>query len=345
MVVNTVSDYGMDIFKGRIFFLGAGFSANANIPLTDKLLPAALQLFEKESPGIYERIGNYADNIDIDIRAAPNAEDFAKFCTYLDFVELREYAGGERWSEKGCRERLALKYFLSKVIAHATPEISNIPSSYANFASDITANDIIVTLNWDVLLETTLEFLGKAYSYTGEWGKIHILKLHGSINWIEGAPHKFMPDRPDFGYLPLGIQEGLSETEIYSSRNLMSKQSWAASKCLLDEIKPMIVLPGYGKAVDARLLSHFWYRPEFLNMRQGGVSIIGLSVSHDDYIVQSLFHYLFRAIFSDGTPITVLNPDNRAEKVFNDLAGNAQQIRFIQRPFSDQTVDAALLKF
>lgn len=112
---------------------------------------------------------------------------------------------------------------------------------------------------------------------------------------------------------------------------------------MVDEVKPLLVLPGYGKAVDVRLLAGLWYRPEFLNIRQGGVSIVGLSVSHDDYIVESLFRYLFRAAFSSTMKIRVLNPAAEAGATFSRLADSDLSVEFFHQRFDASTVELALL--
>lgn len=160
----------MNLYEGRVFFLGAGFSAGAGVPLTQKLLPRALDFFRREGGGLYERVASYASDVDVDFSANPDAEDMARFCTYLDFIELRELGGGERWSSEGSRERVALKFFLAKAIATATPPAEKIPAYYIDFAKDLKVEDVIVTFNWDVLLERTLDYVGTSYSYTGEQG-------------------------------------------------------------------------------------------------------------------------------------------------------------------------------
>ena len=50
----------MNLKKNRSFFLGAGFSAEAGIPLTAALLTQAMKIFEVECPGIFWRVNNYA---------------------------------------------------------------------------------------------------------------------------------------------------------------------------------------------------------------------------------------------------------------------------------------------
>lgn len=99
-----------NITNNRLFILGAGFSAEANIPLMNRLLPLAMAKFSSECPSIYERVENYArecfftENNSIDY----SGNRLSELCTFLEYIELREYGGGERWSSNGSREKLVL---------------------------------------------------------------------------------------------------------------------------------------------------------------------------------------------------------------------------------------------
>jgi hypothetical protein len=130
------------------------------------------------------------------------------------------------------------------------------------------------------------------------------------------------------------------ETEVFTSDILENESEWARPTCLVDEVKPLIVLPGYGKGLDVRLLASLWYRPEFLSFRRGGISIVGLSVAQDDYIVESLFRYLFRRAF-DTSMVRVLNPDPAVGEKFKALAGGTT-LDFFAEKFTEATVDFAL---
>lgn len=331
--------------RGRIFFLGAGFSAGAGLPLTNDLLPLAASLFRSEAPGLFERISWWADNVDVDLGGSPDAEQFARFCTYLDFMELREFAGGERWSSEGSRERVALKFFLAKAIALSTPDPASVPEYYHEFAKGLGPGDIVVTFNWDTLLESLLEHVGTRYScsFTDTFDPVQVLKMHGSVNWIE-RPAPWRDKQKDFQYHPLGYGDGKGDREIYSSRILHHSDAWNECRVMTDGVWPLLVLPGYGKAVDARLLAPLWYRPEMLNMRHGGVSIIGLSVANDDYIMDGLFRYLFRSTFAPEMPVTVINPDEGVGPRFQDIAGKELRVRFVCSRFDESSVSAGLLR-
>ncbi|MDA0781203.1 MAG: hypothetical protein PQ612_00250 [Rickettsiales bacterium] len=178
-------NYVKYVKERRVFILGAGFSAAAGIPMTGELLQAAMEKCKKECPGFYERICGYTQAY-FDLEdSEPDYTNlsFPEIATYLHYIELREYGGGERWNNNGSKENLALRFYLSKTICELTPSIENIPDLYIKFAEQLTAGDIILTFNWDCLLELCLEKAGQEYSYLQEDNKITIVKLHGSINW------------------------------------------------------------------------------------------------------------------------------------------------------------------
>ena len=142
----------------RVFILGAGFSAAAGIPMTATLLSEAMKTFAAECPGIYERVCNYARDIQWEDSDGPDFSkiSFSDLCTHLEFVELREYAGGERWSDAGSREKLTLRYYLAKTIVRITPTANEISDLYIEFAAQLNSGDIVITFNWDCLLEAAI---------------------------------------------------------------------------------------------------------------------------------------------------------------------------------------------
>lgn len=327
--------------NGRIFFLGAGFSAGAGLPLTNTLLPLAAKMFKAESPGLFQRISWWADSADVNLNGAPDAEQFARFCTFLDFMELREFAGGERWSDEGSRERVALKFYLAKAIALATPSPTDLPDYYIEFAKNLRPGDVVVSFNWDTLLEGILEHLQTPYSYTGSLEAVEIHKLHGSVNWAQKQP-LFVRENDPYVYEALGVGENLAGQEVYCCSRLTQADEWRDCRCMVDGVWPLLVLPGYGKAVDTRLLSTLWYRPEMLNIRGGGAAIIGLSVAEDDYIMDGLFRYLFRNTFGSDRKIKIVNPDTGALKKFQSLAGAGRDVDLICSKFDETSLLAVL---
>lgn len=331
----------MTIENGRIFFLGAGFSAGAGVPLTQDLLSSATTLFKDECNGVFQRVQSYAVDCDVDLEGVTDATDFSRLCTHLEFIELQEFAGGERWSDDGSREKLCLKFYLSKSIALSTPDPKDIPSYYLEFVSGLREGDIVVTFNWDVLLEKCLQSIGKRFSYNFAPDCLHISKPHGSISWIFGQPKTIVPTKNNFEYAPLKINGPMMPADIYHSNKLYYAQNWTIPEPLVDEVRPLIVLPGFGKGYDVRVLASYWYRTEFIGLRKGGVSIIGLSVSEDDFIVESLFRHLFMRSAIGGLNTKILNPNPDVHSRFRNMSGRSDMCH-LECYFDENSVNSAL---
>ena len=173
---------------------------------------------------------------------------FQQLCDFLEYIELSEYAGGERWSDAGCKEKLGLRYFLAKAIAKSTPTPADLPSLYLEFSEQLHDGDMVITFNWDTLLEIALLQVGKQFTYNGETDdSIKISKLHGSINWRIGMPEwQFKPSNY-LDWKPLGYANEVHKTEIFYTDKLIHPETWD-NFGIGEEVQPFLILPGYGKS-------------------------------------------------------------------------------------------------
>ncbi|HEX5392608.1 MAG TPA: hypothetical protein VFW68_04980 [Rhodocyclaceae bacterium] len=308
------------IRTNRVFILGAGFSAAAGIPLTDELLRRALSLFAAECPGIYSRVAGYAmesigaDSHEFDISSV----SFSDLCTFLEFIELREYGGGERWSANGSREKLALRFYLAKTIVDSTPCVESIPTLYRSFAEQLHPGDFVISFNWDGLLELALQAVGKTYTYDhSDESAITISKLHGSVNWHLGEPRCLDGMPPRLKWKTLDFGSGMMERSVCFCSELLNADTWSQARPL-GEVEPYLVLPGYGKAFDIRANAPLWYKPEFIFAFTHDVYIIGLSLAPDDFFLRSFFlsnlPYIQDYSGVSGRRVVVINPDKTASE-------------------------------
>ena len=324
----------------RLFVLGAGFSAAAGVPMTGSLLASAMERFKAECPGIFSRIDGYVracfqfGNSDPDYTRLSLSE----ICTFLHYIELREYGGGERWSNAGSRENLALRFYLAKEIALSTPNVDQIPQLYRDFAAQLHPGDIVFSFNWDTLL--SLEAASMPYAYQVEENRVTLIKLHGSINWRLGPPDT--TDKKQWH--SFGFTEGMMTSDVYWTRELIGSYSWRHIPGPLEEVRPFIVLPGFGKAFDVRHLAPFWYKPEFAFGFTHDIFIVGLSLARDDFIIRSLFlDNLPHVKGSSGVSrrTVIINPDPLVRDNFSFLVGNPR-VDFVGDPFSEAHI--ALMK-
>ncbi len=336
--------------RNRVFILGAGFSAGAGIPLTDELLASAMRKFSVECPGIHWRVENYAkesigaedDELDL------SRVSFSELCTFLEFIELREYGGGERWCENGSREKLALRFYLAKTIVERTPVAKSIPQLYVDFAAQLHERDIVISMNWDGLVEVALDVVGKTYTYNfSDKQSIKLCKLHGSVNWRLGEPNQWGKPVNTLGWQSLEFTKGMMTREIYHSPALLQFATWQ-HYAPLGEVDPFLVLPGYGKGFDVRANAVLWYKPEFAFATTHDVYIIGLGLAHDDFFVRSFFLSNLPHIDSfsgiDGRRIFIINPDERAASNYEFVLSKVHA-ELIQAPFSAQHIDLMTERF
>jgi hypothetical protein len=306
--------FAAEIRTNRVFVLGAGFSAAAGVPLTVELLTTSLQLFATECPGIYARVENYAKeamgaaSADLDVANL----SFSELCTFLEFIDLREYGGGERWSENGSREKLALRYYLAKTLVARTPRPEALPALYRAFAAQLQPRDIVISFNWDGLLEAALHAVGMKYTYDrGDDDAVTISKLHGSVNWRLGEPNKWVEPQRTLPWAQLNFGSGMMTRPLFAAQPLLNLAVWQHHQPL-GEVDPYLVLPGYGKAYDVRANAALWYKPEFVFAFTHNVYIIGLSLAHDDFFVRSFFlsnlPYIDSYSGVPGRKIVIINP-------------------------------------
>ncbi len=313
------------IKRNRLFILGAGFSADANIPLTSNLLSLTMDKFSKECPNLFERVDMYAhesieryDNKKIDYS---KEIDFSNLCTFLEYIELREYGGGERWKNEGSREKLALRFYLAKTIAEYTPALQEVPQMYIDFANQLHEHDIVISFNWDCLLEVALMKIGKPYTYNWDNDSaIKLCKLHGSINWRLNRYTSLGKVINTLGWKSLHLTDGIMDVEIYHSSALLNYERWQ-NFLPLDEVEPFLVLPGYGKSFDVRSNAVLWYKPEFAFSFTHDVYIIGLSMSPDDFFIRSLFlsnlPHIKSQSCSNSRKVFIINKDNSSRQNYN----------------------------
>jgi hypothetical protein len=321
------------IQKGRIFILGAGFSAGAGIPMTATLLEQAMQLFRSECPGVFERVQNYAQ---IAFGLEASERDYktiglSDLCTFLDYAELRESGGRERWSDRGSRERLALKHYLAKAITNCTPEPESIPELYRAFAAQLRDADVVITFNWDCLLENALVAIGKPYTYGATDNRPLLCKMHGSVHWRiknQPAPYSFR-----LTWQPVEFV-GVSQSGLYSSDDLLRREPWQRAEPIGAEVEPFLVLPGYGKARDVQTVRWLWYKPEDFFSWAQHVYVIGLSLSRDDFFVRS---FLLMALTDWTGRITVINPDQATRDNYGFLP--CDQVTYRLEKFSMNHVE------
>ena len=219
----------------RLFIIGAGFSKPAGLPLAGELL----HLVRHEVRNYFRVHGGWEGSLEREIKDWTSlypgqSIDLERVLAFSHRKHYLRLLGSDEYFGHGSRSIVAARRAIQRVLIDTTPSES--PSLYRKFANRLTANDVVLTFNYDTLLEQALDAIGKPYTLSPEWwlkrdlpesGQeyVDLLKLHGSIDWYDRKyyddTHRWhveeghnVPDRdPIFGPRPSVRPERLSKGE------------------------------------------------------------------------------------------------------------------------------------
>ena len=225
--------------SSRVFILGAGFSAQAGMPLATELTPLLRRKFEEYD---HTEALAWLDSLDERIswlkrtheNAAPSLNieelfDFAHFDALIWKMRQHTCPVGRNAGDTPHSTAEAIETWLSYMEDDLVDVIWNLqqvagesPSGISRFASILRENDTIITFNYDTLIEQSISRANRSWQYgfkiKGDQG-ILILKMHGSVNWAIvprdqvgnfGYPLLFRKEdknRPDTTATPIGEAE------------------------------------------------------------------------------------------------------------------------------------------
>src|SRR5262249_11882755 len=91
----------------------------------------------------------------------PLTLDLEEFVSFLDVEHVLGFRGHDTWSREGNEGQILIRELIAQTIYEYTPHSP--PDLYLRFAENLLPSDILLTLNYDVLLEQALEAVGKPY--------------------------------------------------------------------------------------------------------------------------------------------------------------------------------------
>ena len=185
----------------RIFFLGAGFSRPAGLPLATELFPLIQKNIEARYGLETKFHGDLDDYLDyrkacLGISATEQPVDFEQFMSYLDIEHYLGLRGSKTWSNEGNESQLMMRKAIGQIIHKRTPNPDKLPDVYKRFAECLSPHDTVLTTNYDIVLERALEHVGKPYrlfphryktigqhtnTIDSNVEEVIIFKLHGCI--------------------------------------------------------------------------------------------------------------------------------------------------------------------
>jgi hypothetical protein len=150
----------------KLFFLGAGFSRPAGLPLARELLALTLRELEQFQPEthVHWTLDEYLDYVEA-LNGKPRLPvddvDIEDFIAYLDHEHFFGMRGSDTFSSAGNQAQLLLRWGIGRVLHEATP--ATLPDVYAEFADRLRPQDVVATFNYDLVLERALDSIGKPY--------------------------------------------------------------------------------------------------------------------------------------------------------------------------------------
>ena len=186
----------------RIFILGAGFSKMAGMPLSTEITEEMLKRFEQYDQddmlqwfkGVEERIKRLEKSqtkINIEQVFDIGSFDAINWRMRQQLCPVGRYSGDTPYMRSEAIETwlIQMEDDLRDIIFEKQRYSKDNMDSIKNFAQRLQPGNIMVTFNYDTLLESALTELNKKWCYGFERegcksDDIKMLKMHGSINWI-----------------------------------------------------------------------------------------------------------------------------------------------------------------
>lgn len=317
----------------RLFIVGAGFSRHAGLPLGSELFDEVLTAARHTNV----RGNNLYDNIlkpDIDrflhfnqrtggACLAEQDVDAEEFISFLDLEHFLGLKGSDVYGEEGDRSQQLVKNLIAKILFMRQERMTADQwAPYTDFASRLRPLDVIITFNYDTILETSIEGAQIPYRLVpSRFDEVHtgyatvktpetevvVLKMHGSIDWFDTAPWQHsreyfaqlprpIPDRhPIFGRPELFdptpiIEEPYDpDSDLRRIRRISNLADYFRSANLVIEA-PLMLAPSYQKLLYSDPLKGFWWGMHTMGSLMQSMAIIGYSLPrYDQYAVQAIY--------------------------------------------------------
>jgi hypothetical protein len=201
---------------------------------------------------------------------------------------------------------------------------AQIPELYLKFARKLVPSDVVLTFNYDPLLEYACEAVGTPYRLVQERyrevyprgggsidtsrNEVIILKLHGSIDWFDRRPYRArLEEAEQDGFSSHHLKDPIFNTprnlrliplvdgprgddeplgEVYRLRDL--KPFYANPQWFLST--PLLLTPSTSKLVYAEQFRDLWWGLGFVGIHNFRMVIIGYSLpEHDEYARQAIY--------------------------------------------------------
>lgn len=246
-----------------------------------------------------ERYENYLVDTD-----PSRAFDLEEFGAWLDWEHTLRLRGSNTWSDEGNQSTLQLRWAIGHVLHHAMPVV--LPDVYMEFARRLTTSDVLLTLNYDLLMERALDEVRMPFRrFPSRYSEVYetyatvdvehppeilLSKLHGSVDWTHLPVHPratiqvsplvegVRPD--DDPLLGVGVIAADELDSYYDDSN-----AWWRSP-------PTLMPPSTAKPLARSSLVPLWEGMLPMSYMRGSFAAIGCSLPTGDPYVRRVAHHI-----------------------------------------------------
>ena len=350
-----------------IYVLGAGSSHHTGAPLLRDFLLTARLLRESKKELKYKdefkRIFDWIDSlrgasyyVELDLDNLEHIFSLAEMLKQLGSKEGEEHFSDLRYVVMETLDRCQIQWKEKRLqpdslyynFIETLGDLNKKRRDRIVLASGTFERDVIVTLNYDVMLDYAMRFRGVHFDYcltSGMAGdNFKVLKLHGSTNWAfcRNCKNHFQiisptPLAPGFSVDPFLEDGGQMFFEMVTHVMLNTPCDQCKEKGTLE---PVVIPPTWSKAVGGTPLAKVWETAVNEIKKAFQIIVIGYSLPPTD----TFFQYLLTLGLSTNANlhrVIVINNDNSAEfkqryeKVFARSLSDRGRLIFLGETFQE----------
>jgi SIR2-like domain len=376
-LTNPAAETSIQLPQRRMFVLGAGFSRAADLPLAAQLGELAFtevtRIFGSKTK-FHSSLEEYREYRRSMVGAIEDEWDIEDFATYLDYQHSFGMLGSDTWSEEGNIPQLMLRWAIGRALHLRTPPADRLPPVYLHFARNLNPGDVVVTFNYDLIVELALTGAGvrfrrfpyrctrvrPGYCETGDprdEGEVVLYKPHGSLDWVSRRHHDRLRTHLD-ATAPGGSDRDLvfGQEPVTTWRPLVEGprpvDDPLTDICVLEDIgtyyahentyltPPLLLAPSFAKGMYGVELRPLWRGLGLQAWFWGGLVFIGLSLRLADAYIRQLLYDLSGGYVTGFQPGWSFSAKDRIKLV--DLRGTpegvaalAETYRFLDWQYTD----------
>jgi hypothetical protein len=306
-----------------VYFVGAGLSTAAGLPNTPALLDSVLVFAEQRRWLIRERLAKRLDDAfqffypDAEYEGfRPSVVDF--FSALRTFLDVGAGLRGTRFTDAPELYRV-LKLAIANLLVDRLREVTDDRlADHAYLQEVVAAGNVVITSNWDLLIERVAQVNGTAIRLLGEPddSSLLLLKLHGSIEWCTSGNAKRSIDTNFYASLgerlfpPRPYTVSLDDIADDTIVRVRCLEDWGTAWRLLRSriVDPHMVTMVRGKSGDLGPLQQVWRDAYGAVSRARQLEIVGYSMPEDDTEIRTLLRAGIRRGRRKPPVVTIHNP-------------------------------------